>query len=79
MVDAAAWSASASTHAVYMKWKEEGGNAPKQRSFVNRYALRLEFGKLSGGKLPGKIYLCVPDKEKSFLAGTFEVQVNGSR
>ena len=41
--------------------------------------MRLEFGKLSGGKLPGKIYLCLPDQEKSFIAGTFEVQVKKKR
>jgi hypothetical protein len=29
--------------------------------------------------VPGKIYLCVPDKEKSFLAGTFLLQVKGRR
>jgi hypothetical protein len=60
---------------IWMKWKEKGGNVPKQRNFMERYALRLEFGKLSNGKLPGKLYLCVPDTEKSFVAGTFEVQV----
>jgi Domain of unknown function (DUF4190) len=64
---------------IYMKWKEGGGNSPKQRSFIENYALRLEFGALSGGKLPGKIYLCLPDKEKSFVAGTFEVPAKGSR
>ena len=60
---------------IWLKWKEAAGDMPKQRGFVDRYALRLEFGKLSAGKLPGKIYLCLPDKEKSFVAGTFEAQV----
>ena len=64
---------------IWMKWKEAGGDVPKQRNFMDRYALRLEFGALSGGKLPGKIYLCVPDKEKSFVAGTFEAQVKQKR
>ena len=58
---------------ILMLWKEAGENVPKQRTFMERYALRLEFGPVSGGKLPGKIYLCVPDVEKSFIAGTFEV------
>lgn len=60
---------------IWMKWKEEGENAPKQRAFMDRYVMRLEFGKLAAGKLPGKIYLCLPDKEKSFIAGTFVVRV----
>jgi hypothetical protein len=63
---------------IYMKWKE-GGKAPRQSSFVGGYALRLEFGTLSGGKLPGKIYLCVPDREKSFVSGAFEVEVKGRK
>ncbi len=64
---------------IWMKWKPEGENAPKQRCFTDRYALRLEFGQLSGGKLPGKIYLCLPDLEKSFVAGSFEVPVEKTR
>jgi len=64
---------------IWMKWKDEGENSPKQRCFMDRYAMRLEFGKLSGSTLPGKIYLCVPDMEKSFIAGTFEAQVKGNR
>jgi hypothetical protein len=64
---------------IWMKWKEAGQDMPKQKNFMDRYALRLEFGALSGGKLPGKIYLCVPDQEKSFVAGTFEAEVKDSR
>jgi hypothetical protein len=58
---------------IYMKWKEAGRGVPEQRSFLDHYALRLEFGQLSGGALPGKVYLCVPDLAKSFVVGTFEV------
>jgi len=35
----------------------------------------LEFGNISGNKIPGKIYLCLPDKAKSFVAGTFEAEI----
>jgi len=64
---------------IWMKWKEDGAKAPKSRCFTDRYALRLEFGELSGETLPGKIYLCLPDEEKSFVAGTFEVPVKSGR
>jgi hypothetical protein len=64
---------------IWMKWKEEGGNSPKQKSFTDGYALRMEFGQLSEGKLPGKIYVCVPDTEKSFVAGTFEVPIKQTK
>ena len=60
---------------IWMKWKKSAERMPEQRCFMDRYAMRLEFGQLSGSKLPGKIYLCLPDKEKSFIAGTFEAQV----
>jgi hypothetical protein len=40
--------------------------------------MRLEFGKRAGDKLPGKIYLCIDDAEKTFVAGTFEAAVDES-
>jgi hypothetical protein len=35
------------------------------------YSMRLDFGKTQGGRLPGKIYMCLPDGMKSYLAGSF--------
>ena len=40
-----------------------------------QYAMRLEFGELKDGKIPGRIYLCVLDREKSFIRGKFEARV----
>ena len=39
------------------------------------YAMKLEFGKIGGGKLPGKIYICLPDEEKSYVTGTFQAEI----
>jgi len=39
----------------------------------DKYAMILEYGKKAGGKLPGRIYVCLPDKEHSVVAGTFAV------
>lgn len=39
--------------------------------FPNGYALTLELGTRQGWKIPGKIYLCLPDEEKTVLAGFF--------
>ncbi|HOX59333.1 MAG TPA: DUF4190 domain-containing protein [Candidatus Paceibacterota bacterium] len=64
---------------IWMKWKETDRKTLKQRCFIDRYVLRLEFGQLSDGKLPGRIYLCLPDLEKSFIAGSFEVPVKQGR
>ena len=60
---------------VWMKWKSSGQDTPEQKSWMDGYAMRLEFGRMLNGKLPGKIYLCIPDEEKSFIRGTFEVSL----
>ncbi len=43
--------------------------------FTEKYALRLEFGQESNGKLPGRVYLCLPDESKSHVAGTFTAEI----
>lgn len=53
--------------------KKPGGNLPETQSYMEKYAMKLEFGKIEGGKLAGKIHLCLPDKDQSYLAGTFSL------
>lgn len=60
---------------IWMKWKPAGRDMPEQASWMKDYAMQLEFGPIADGKLPGKIYLCLPDAEKSFIRGTFAVSV----
>jgi len=55
---------------VQLRWKNEDGQMQKT-DFTNGYAMRLEFGPLANNRLPGKIYLCTPDAEKSYLMGSF--------
>jgi regulation of enolase protein 1 (concanavalin A-like superfamily)/DNA-directed RNA polymerase subunit RPC12/RpoP len=55
---------------VSLRWKDAGGEAQKE-NYEAGYALRLEFGELMNSRLPGKIYLCTPDAEKSYLLGSF--------
>jgi hypothetical protein len=43
--------------------------------FTNGYALQLEFGEPAGGKMPGKIYLCLPDEAQSRVGGTFAAEM----
>jgi len=43
----------------------------------DKYAMILEYGKKAGGKLPGRIYVCLPDKEHSVVAGTFAIALPG--
>jgi hypothetical protein len=58
---------------VILRWKED--NLSLRENFTNGYALRIEFGLLDNNHLPGKVYLCMPDAEKSYLLGTFTVEV----
>ena len=46
---------------------------PMDSGMPDKYVMRLEFGELKDGKLPGRIYLCVLDRGKSFLCGKFVV------
>jgi hypothetical protein len=58
---------------VILRWPDASG--VQKQSFSNGYAMRLEFGALTKGRLPGKIYLCTPDAEKSYVMGTFNAAV----
>jgi hypothetical protein len=55
---------------VQLRWKDATGAGQKD-NYDAGYAMRLEFGALANNHLPGKIYLCLPDAEKSYLLGTF--------
>ena len=55
---------------VQFRWKDVAGDV-QRKDFTNGYAMRLEFGALANNHLPGKIYLCTPDAEKSYLLGSF--------
>lgn len=59
---------------VTLRWKDEQ-QQPVSRTFRKGYALKLQFGAVTNGQLPGRIYLCVPDDEKSCLAGTFMAEI----
>ena len=57
---------------VYMSWKPDPKSLPKSKSWTGDYLIRLKFGQMRNGRLPGEIYLCLPDMKQSFVAGTFE-------
>ena len=59
---------------VTLRWKDENG-ALNSGHFNSNYALRLEFGALADNQLPGQIYLCTPDAEKSYLMGKFSADI----
>jgi hypothetical protein len=62
---------------IHMKWRANpaADELPKTDMFMDRYTMRLAFGKAQNGKVPGRIYLCTPDAAKSYVAGTFTATV----
>lgn len=58
---------------------EAGQSVPRQREYTEKYTLLLELGAEQDKKIPGKIYLALPDEDKSQVAGTFEATIRGFR
>jgi DNA-directed RNA polymerase subunit RPC12/RpoP len=58
---------------VTLRWKDAELDA--RQGFDGNYAMRLEFGTLANNRMPGKIYFCAPDEMKSYVAGTFNVEI----
>jgi hypothetical protein len=58
---------------VMLRWKDAGQAVTEP--FKSGYALKLEFGDVNAGRLPGKIYMCLPDEMQSCVAGTFNAEI----
>jgi hypothetical protein len=59
---------------VVVRWKNVQDKGESQN--VNSgYALRVDFGQATNGRMPGQIYLCLPDDSKSVVAGTFDAEI----
>ena len=66
----------ASVPHIHTGWNVAGKQLPEMGMHINKYALKLEFGKAAGGKIPCKIHLSLPDAAKSFLAGSFSIDAS---
>ena len=60
--------------AIVLRWKD-AGQQPATETITGGYALRLVFGEATNGRMPGKIYICLPDAAKSVVAGTFDAEI----
>jgi hypothetical protein len=58
---------------IAVRWKE--GEAQVTELFTNGYAMKLEFGSIAADMISGKIYLCLPDVSRSFVAGNFNAEI----
>jgi hypothetical protein len=59
---------------VGLRWRKAQQKSAS-RTFTNGYALKVVFGQATNKHMPGKIYLCLPDPAKSFVAGTFDAEI----
>jgi hypothetical protein len=59
---------------VILRWKDDQDKAVNH-TVNDGYALKLVFGDAANGRIPGKIYIAVPDDAKSVIAGTFNAEV----
>jgi DNA-directed RNA polymerase subunit RPC12/RpoP len=62
---------------ITLHWQD--GDQSAMEDLEGGYAMRLNFGQLSGNRLAGKIYFCAPDELKSYVAGTFNAQIRKPR
>jgi hypothetical protein len=60
--------------AVFITSKGPNGQS-KSDNFMNEVSIRLVFGKRQGNSINGWIYLTLPDKDRSFVAGTFTAKI----
>lgn len=63
---------------VWKKWKVEGKTALQQKVYSKGYTMKLQFGEVSEDRVPGKLYLCLPDEEQSVVAGSFIASVGAA-
>jgi hypothetical protein len=59
---------------VVKQWQPNPRFAPMQKTFTSGYAMKLELGNPAGGFIPGRIFLSLPDKEQTVLAGLFYIE-----
>jgi hypothetical protein len=63
---------------VVIRWIDEQGR-PDEQMVSAGYVLLAQFGELEGGRLPGQLYLALPDESRSYAAGLFVAAVSTNR
>ncbi len=59
---------------IVLRWKDDLNHA-QSRDFTNGYALTLTVPQADAHRLLGRLYVALPDAEKTFAAGNFEAEV----
>ena len=58
---------------VKMTWNE--GDVVQSSTYIKGYGMKLQFDQAINRTISGRIYLCLPDNSKSYVAGTFKVKL----
>lgn len=66
---------SADVPLVKKHWKANPKYAAAWKDFYSGYVMKLEFGQLTNGVVPGKVFIALPDDERSVVAGLFKASV----
>lgn len=65
---------------VHYSWKPNADAMPKTEIEMNKYTLLLQFGSEGDDDtIDGRIWLCLPDANKSWVAGSFTAKIEGFR
>ncbi len=59
---------------VVLRWKDDQDQSRNQ-TIAGGYALKVFFGQTNNGRIPGKLYIALPDNDNSFVAGLFEAEI----
>jgi hypothetical protein len=60
---------------VVLRWKDDQQEPVTQHIHAG-YAMKLLFGRIAENKIYGRIYIALPDEQKSFAAGNFEAEIS---
>ena len=60
---------------VSMRWKDPTKTNMQEQGYFNNYAIKFELGEMLDGRIKGKIFIAVPDGQKSYVSGTFDAEV----
>lgn len=59
---------------VSLRWKDDQ-QEPVTQHIHSGYAMKIVFGNITDGKIHGRIFIAVPDEQKSFAAGNFAAEI----
>ncbi|MGY8654989.1 MAG: hypothetical protein ACKVJX_15350 [Verrucomicrobiia bacterium] len=62
------------TPTVFFRWRDPKKLGMNVQRFYNGFAIKLEFDRIRGGRITGKVFVALPDGKKSYINGTFDAE-----